>query len=109
MKMIKCIGVGVLRRTGVDCTNNGVSSRFDEVLIPCEGGYVEVDEDDPPENLCYVARTMFCGELYVHLKPVGTLKKWSMAGGNFAYSCDSRFSYLIGNGGYPVAIHDRVE
>ena len=109
MNMVKCVEVGVLRRTGIDCTNGGVSYRHDAILVPCEGGYIDVDMDNPPENLCKVVRGRFCGEVYVHLKPVCLGDKWSMAGGNFAYTSDSRFQEIICNGGYPVAIHDRVE
>lgn len=109
MNIVKCVAVDILRRNGADCTNGGISSRFNEVLVEVPNGYLEVDVDNPPENLCRIVRRNFLGNEYVHLEPVSLKGRCAMAGGNYAYASDSRFNYTISNGGYPVSIHDRVE
>ena len=43
-----------------NCSNNGISSKYDSILLLCEDGPDEVDLDDPPEELCrLVRRTLF--------------------------------------------------
>ena len=95
-----------------DCSNGGISSKFDRVLIPHPEGPVVIDESKPmPANLCEVVRRMICGREHVHVQPHGTRVSGSCAmnGGCFVYSSDGRFDEAIGNGGYPVALHDRFE
>ena len=98
------------RRGDYDCTNNGISSRFRELLVICDDGFITVDENNPPENLCKVVhRHLFGGDVY-HIEPVVPPQGagWMM-GGNYAASCDSRFSELCGHQYGAVAIHDRQE
>ena len=95
-----------------DCSNGGISSRFDRVLIPHPEGPVEIDEGKPlPKNLCEVVRRTICGREYVHVQPHGTRAsgRCAMNGGCFAYSCGGRFAEAVCNGGHPVALHDRFE
>lgn len=95
-----------------DCSNGGISSKFDMVLIPHPEGPVEIDESKPlPENLCEVVRRTICGREHVHVQPHGTRASGgcAMAGGCFVYSSDGRFGEAIGNGGYPASLHDRFE
>lgn len=91
-----------------DCTNNGVTAPNrahgkdfyliqdieDRVHIP-EGGVGLVLE-----------RRTIGGREYLSCKPLEVIDngKWGMAGGNFIYSCDSRFP-----SDYPISVHDRVE
>ena len=93
-----------------DCTNNGISSRHNELLCICEDGFKTVDLDNPPENLVKVVRREICGQVVYHVEPyaepVGA--GWMM-GGNYAATSDSRFSRLIGGMYGAVAIHDRQE
>lgn len=97
---------------GCDCTNNGISSRFKDLILIGEGveGFIKVDLDNPPENVVHlVKRNIFDGE-YLHVEPLdgqysdAENRKWYMAGGNFCYTSDSRFP-----SDYPLAIHDRYE
>lgn len=95
-----------------DCSNNGISSRYHEVLIPCEDGWQEIDENNPPENFCIMEKREFRDHTFVHLVPyhLANSGKWTMMGGTFAYSSDSRFiDCTDGFGWQPIAIHDRVE
>lgn len=92
-------------RPNYDCTNNGVSSRHDRMLLV-------VDEDDVPAEVngtptLVFVRRIICGEPYMHAKPVSAGSAHTMMGGNFVYSCDSRFRREISQ--YPIPIHDRIE
>ena len=94
-----------------DCTNSGVTSpKFDnKFVVECETGHVDANTVEARGYIVLkrVDRNIG-GKPYVHLVPVTIPEgRWSMFGGNFAYTSDSRFSRAFG--GAPVAIHDRVE
>lgn len=107
-KKLICMKVDILRNDHGDATNGGVSSRYKDVLVPMEGGNVTVDleQGTPPENLMRVVVRRINRREYTHLEPWDTGGKWNMMGGNFAYSCDSRFRNTFDG---PVPIHDRFE
>ena len=90
-------------RNDVDCTNGGLSSKTRRVIII--GEFDEV----PNDPILPLLRLKTRGD-YRYLEPVKPVPKghagW-MAGGNFAYSSDSRFSEEVNE--YPVAIHDRSD
>lgn len=105
--MMKALPLSIYKDKGGDCSNGGISSRFNEVLLICEEGYVEIDENNLPENLVkLVVRNLF-GREYKHIEPVARPKGvgW-MAGGTIVYSCDSRFRRMSE---YPLSFHDRCE
>ena len=88
----------------VDCTNNGISSAVNSVLL-CGADIPEIftaSEDCPPVRL--VKRQLRDGE-YLHIEPWErpTGSGW-MYGGNIADTSDSRKPWK-----YPVHIHDRQE
>lgn len=92
-----------------NCSAGGISSKTHEVtLILPGGGPVTPDESMPAVQL--VRRNLF-GRVYVHAEPVEPCPSWAcrMMGGTFIYASDSRFDEAVNNGGYPVALHDRVE
>ena len=95
------------RRRGCDCTNGGISSKYEQLLLVCDKGYVTIDEENPPENLVKVVTRNFGFGTYKHIEPVARPQHlgW-MFGGNLAYSSDSRFSELAGN---PLPLPDRQE
>lgn len=103
MAKIRCINAAIFKDSGGDCSNYGISHFKSEVLIPHKEGWIEVDEDNLPENFCNVVKGF---QNHIYLKPIGLKKKWSMFGGCFAYSSDSRFQDYSE---YPIPIHDRVE
>lgn len=90
-----------------DCTNGGVSSRFNDLLLVCDRGNYEIDENNIPENLVKIVTRNVFGTEYKHIEPYkpATEVGW-MSGGNIGYTCDSRFSDLSR---YPLNIHDRQE
>ena len=92
-----------------DCTNGGITSRYDRLLLVCDEGFIEVDENNPPENLVVMKTRRFGFGEYKHIEPYAKTDRecvgW-MAGGNLAYTCDSRFSKMSQ---YPLSVHDRQE
>lgn len=103
-------------KNGYDCTNNGVSSRFKELLVPCSDGPIEYDPEFPPENLCFIRVRELFGQVFCTLVPADG-KGGTMAGGNKADTSDARWGRLLaklsGNEWYrlhhTVDIHDRRE
>lgn len=89
------------------CSNNGVSEKFDKLLLIHDEGFIDIDENDIPENVVKVITRNIMGKEYKHIepyhKPIGV--GW-MFGGSYASTSDSRF-YKISQ--YPLAIHDRQE
>lgn len=107
---MKALPINIYRTSGPDCTNGGISSRYNELLLVCDEGYVDIDENNPPENLVKVVTRNFGFGTYRHIEPVAKVDEGNvgwMSGGNIAYSCDSRFRRLSGE--YPLSIHDRQE
>jgi hypothetical protein len=88
------------------CTNNGISGKVSKAVLT---GYVmpQIFEpsDDAPE-LKIVQRKLF-GKIYFHCEPINNPQGngWMM-GGNFVYTSDSRYHYLLD---YPMPVHDRQE
>ena len=106
--MKKGLLVFILRDSdGRDCTNGGISSKFTKAILIGDNvpEIFESSEDAPALQL--VRRDLPNGE-YLHAEPVNqpTDCAGPMAGGNFIYSCDSRFRAI---NPYPLPIHDRFE
>jgi hypothetical protein len=92
-----------LRHSLGDCTNNGLTSREDSIVLHYGTG---VDIDMIPEDeLVLIERTLW-GKPANYAVPAGVYRsgKHSMAGGNFVYTSDSRFPSDA-----PISVHDRVE
>lgn len=103
---MKALPISVFRtdRLG-DCTNGGITSRYDELLLICEDGFVDIDPENPPANAVVLVSRYIAGRIYKHLEPLATPQHlgW-MHGGNLAYTSDSRFPH-----DYPLCVHDRQE
>ena len=99
-----------------DCTNKGISSRFNKLLLACPDGPNSFDADlETPLNFCKVEKRELQSGVYCTIVPAtvsrGRIVKrpgWWMMGGNLAHSSDCRFNFLTGTF-YPLAIHDRQE
>ena len=101
-----------------DCTNCGVSSKHNSVIlsnVAPDARVFEVHEGCPELVLCpglgdqkyrAVPRDFFDPE--VPFRPDGrpNLVKWAMFGGNFVYTSDSRLREITP---YPIPVHDRFE
>lgn len=115
---MKAIPVYVYRQAdGSDTTNGGISSRYNRLLLICDNGFIEVDENNPPENLVkLVVREFpdmhFGFETVYHVEPVARPDSGNfgwMAGGNFVYSSDSRLSEMVDGMYGALSVHDRQE
>ena len=102
-----------------DCTNGGISSKFNTLLIACDDGFIDIDPENVPENFAMVEMrhvfgttiipTIYPAEITPDGKVVPRGGKWWMMGGNYGATSDSRFSRLVGGMYGAVAIHDRYE
>jgi len=88
-----------------ECSNGGISSKYNEVLVIVEGENIgPFEQDDKRPTVKVVKRGLFGGE-YVSTQPIKGFGY--MMGGCFVYSCDLRFRELVNE--YPVPLHDRQE
>ena len=101
--------ISVYRSASADCTNDGVTKRFAELCVTNVEGPFEPNENTPAVKLVagHAPGT-------VRIVPEEVGERWSCFGGNFATTCDSRFSNAVekitGAVFYgAVAVHDRVE
>ena len=91
-----------------NCSNKGISAKFKSVCIVNAEGPFEPSENAPAVTL--VKRPY--GNIVAI--PVGLEGKWTMFGGAYVSTSDSRFGELVRKlsgyeHGFPVALHDRVE
>lgn len=101
---MKALVVSILenKRMG-NCSNHGISEKYDYILLVCEDGNVDVRGDE--ENLCKISFNTFGGQTYYYVRPMAEPKGVGyMSGGSFVWSSDSRFPF-----DYPLALHDRCE
>ena len=104
---MKALPINVYRHGNYDCTNNGISSRYNSLLLICDDGYIDIDENNIPENAVKIVERNLFGNVYKHIEPIAKATQLGyMDGGNIAYSSDSRFSEFSA---YPLKIHDRQE
>jgi hypothetical protein len=74
----------------MDCTNNGWSSRFNQVVIVNADGPFDPDPSMPAVRLVlHPAKSVM--HVFAVLDEHYREGKWTMMGGNFLYTSDSRF------------------
>ncbi|URC15294.1 hypothetical protein GD1_170 [Paraglaciecola Antarctic GD virus 1] len=90
-----------------DSTNGGVSfTHKDKIVVPCERGNItEADVEDMDLAVLELKPSVIAG-YSPHFIPDGETR-WTMFGGNFVYTSDSRFKKEYGDS--PVKIFDRIE
>lgn len=89
------------------CSNGGITEKYDTLLLIHEEGFIDIDENNPPENLVKVVSRSLFGGVYKHIEPYKQATKVGyMNGGSYASTSDSRFSKISS---YPLAVHDRQE
>ena len=107
---MKALRVSIFEDKSIgNCSNNGISARHNEILLLHPYGNIEVDEKNPPENLCKVVERVFSFGTYKHIEPVAKTKPGNvgwMAGGSICHSSDARFREYSD---YPLMLHDRQE
>jgi hypothetical protein len=102
-------------RAGYDCTNGGISSKEDSLLLADTVGEAKEHAEKYPHvahRVLFVCERKVLGFSYVHAEPfnIGQFRRVGsgpMAGGNFVYSTDSRFRDTVCQ--YPISVHDRME
>jgi len=95
----------VYRAAGLgDCTNGGITSRVDQVVIVGEGSEIFEPSDDAPA-VVIVRKSYRFGD-YMFAKPVALGDRQSMFGGNYITCSDSRVRAI---NKYPIPVHDRIE
>jgi hypothetical protein len=94
-------------RFKTDCTNGGISGKFENLTLIGDGVDEVFAPDETAPAVTIVTREI-AGDIYKHLVPCDENAKplpgWFMMGGNFGYCSDSRFPHK-----YPLPIHDRQE
>ena len=108
---MKALPISVYRNARFgDCTNGGISGRYDRLLLVCDDGFIDIDDDNLPENLVKVVKRRLFGSDVYHIEPVAKPNGvgWMM-GGNYGATSDSRFSKMVGGMYGAIAIHDRQE
>lgn len=110
---MKAIGVPVFKNKAyASCPNGGITERFDTLLLVCDDGYIDIDENNPPENLVIYVERCIGRRRCDYIRPFADppLNRTSyMSGGAYAASCDSRFSEMTGGMYGAVPVHDRTE
>lgn len=101
----KALSVNIFKHNAEDFSNHGISSRFDEILLLCDDGNIDIDLANPPANLCTFVKRDLWGEEHDYIRPYAEPKGagW-MNGGTICYSSDARF-----RGNHPLCLHDRDE
>ena len=105
-QIIKGLSCSILKNPGMgDCSNGGISAMFDNVVLVGDG-IPEVTAVTDPRKAVVIDSITFGGKTYYRAAPKELHDKnvWTMAGGSFVWTCDSRFPF-----DYPIALHDRVE
>lgn len=102
----KAISANIFKSKFGSCSNHGISEKFDEVLLLHDDGYIDVDLDDPPENLCVIERRVLFGKEADYVRPFAKPEGVAgpMYGGCLVDSSDSRFE-----SDHPLKLHDRFE
>jgi hypothetical protein len=77
----------------------GITDSVKSIYMPCEDGFIKFKDIENKELIFYPEQR---GPEYHALKPYTKQDKWTMSGGNLAYSCDSRCKHVY-------HIHDRIE
>ena len=103
---MKGLIASIYRYSENDCSNGGISSKVNQVVIVGEGipEIFEATEKCPAVTIEKHIYGFQKGE-YVFARPVCIDKgTHCMSGGTFIYTHDSRFPF-----NHPIALHDRVE
>lgn len=94
-----------------ECSNDGITKKYDELLLVCDEGYIDIDETNLPENLVILVKKFVAGRPANYIRPYADVPDGCvgyMSGGAYAASSDGRFDRMVEMYG-AVPVHDRVE
>lgn len=105
---MRYLSVEVYKQGNYDCTMNGVSVTSDMLMVECEEGNWTDEDIERMRERGDVVNVLVLGKILEcpNFSPEGETRH-TMFGGNFAWTCDSRFRRKYGHA--PIAIHDRIE
>ena len=87
-----------------DCSNGGITARQPErLVVPCVDGHL-TEENVRDSGYTILVPAEKGG--HANFVQEGE-KRWTMFGGNYVCSSDSRFGQAYGR--QPIAVHDRIE
>lgn len=91
-----------------DSTNNGISSKFDELIVIGEDVPKRYKGNEDNSNVLKIVKRTLFGSEYLHAEPVNKPAGvvGPMFGGNFIDVTGSMYGDVSK---YPIAIHDRFE
>ena len=89
----------IYKHQGVDCSNGGISSKYDDVVI-----WSKFDKKAPKNAVVLVKREWPGGEYDYIAEPARHRNDWNMYGGCFIYTCNA----VVPCHGEPIKLHDRV-
>ena len=104
MKKEKGLSVSIYKFPLGDCTNSGLSSKFDSLLLVGDGIKNGPFETSDAKDYLVCEYRERSDDFIATPKSIKDSGKWAMFGGNFAYTSDSRFPT-----GSPIKIFDRIE
>lgn len=100
------LGCVSIYKDGSDCTLGGLSSKCDRAVAIWNESIEDILKNPPNDSAFVIVEGRLKG--YLRAIPLDDYlqgeKRWLMNGGNFLYTCDSRFPSK-----QPIAIHDRHE
>ena len=100
------LGIYENKRIG-NCSNNGVSSKYNEVLLVGDDVPEIFEAGDMP--VVKIVKRQIGGSEFIHAEPVDPAPSGMigyMMGGSFIHSSDSRVRRIAK---YPIPLHDRAE
>lgn len=110
---MKVISVDVYRSKRGDCSNGGITSKFDELDLYSDINNFKEYSEIPVDSLVLIKRVLFdknCDYVipytYSLFQSNKVISGNGMFGGCFVYSSDSRYRELCNN---PLPVHDRIE
>ncbi len=119
MNTKKYLPINVYKSGTGDCSMDGISHRYTILYLEHTEGFITLTPEEQLEHpiVRYRQKTMnFSGKSIAYsylevvndpIRPeVNADGRWMMFGGNFGYSCDTRFRELCGDA---RKIHDRHE
>lgn len=114
--MGKFVKVNILKHSGEDCSNHGVTSRVNETILFAEGiscnEIRRICEENGIDykNALQIKTNKFSFGNYKNAVPVEQKDKITQFGGCFAYTSNATFARMMGEKvSVPIKILDRVE
>ena len=115
---MKVVSINIYKSPLGDCTNEGASSKFNELYLFSEDSKLDeiikyINDKHINWEQCFRVETIDIYGVYKRAKPaLRHLYKGlvgPMAGGNYGFTSDARYWEVTDGLRYPISIHDRFE